>query len=170
MSGSRAGARAVHEPVEGIAAAPDAGRGEREVRWPGRQRPWRGALLEWRAGLRQPACICRSEGRRIPQPRCATGDDAAGQSGPTIVHAIEFLKIGALQHHRHGRRQWPVVDYLKPKVFSVAPSTRVTGLPEKNVAAYNSVRVRHFLHLLLPKNGPSRRHSEAPLTPSMLRI
>ena len=25
----------MHEPVEGIAAAPDAGRGEREVRWAG---------------------------------------------------------------------------------------------------------------------------------------
>jgi hypothetical protein len=40
----------------------------------------------------------------MPQQRCATGDVAAGHSGPTIVHAIEFLKIGALQHHRHGHR------------------------------------------------------------------
>ncbi|MGY3590418.1 hypothetical protein ACVIGB_010000 [Bradyrhizobium sp. USDA 4341] len=106
----------------------------------------------------------------MPQPRCATGDVAAGHSGPTIVHAIEFLKIGALQHHRHGHRHWPVVDYLKPKVFSVAPSTRVTGLPEKNVAAYNSVRTRHFLHLFVPENRPSWRDGEAPLTGSMLRI
>ncbi|MCC8957283.1 hypothetical protein H8B02_28760 [Bradyrhizobium sp. Pear77] len=106
----------------------------------------------------------------MPQPRCATGDVAAGHSGPTIVHAIEFLKIGALQHHRHGHRHWPVVDYLKPKVFSVAPSTRVAGLPEKNVAAYNSVRVRHFLHPFVPKIGPSRRDEEAPLASAIVRI
>lgn len=106
----------------------------------------------------------------MPQPRCATGDAAAGHSGPTIVHAIEFLKIGALQHHRHGHRQRPMVDYLKPKVFSVAPSTRVTGLSEKNVAAYNSVRVRHFLHLFVPKNRPSRRDGETPPADFMLCI
>ncbi|WP_342722728.1 hypothetical protein AAFG07_26260 [Bradyrhizobium sp. B097] len=106
----------------------------------------------------------------MPQRRRATGDVAAGRSGPTIVHAIEFLKIGALQHHRHGHRHWPMVDYLKPKVFSVAPSTRVTGLPEKNVAAYNSVRARHFLHLFVLKNGPSWRDGEAPLAGFVARI
>ncbi|MBR1021881.1 hypothetical protein JQ559_21005 [Bradyrhizobium viridifuturi] len=90
----------------------------------------------------------------MPQPRCATGDAAAGHCGPTLVHAIEFLKIGALQHHRHDHRQRPMVDYLKPKVFSVASSTRVTGLSEKNVAAYNFVRARHFLHCFVPKNRP----------------
>ncbi|WP_128089550.1 hypothetical protein [Bradyrhizobium viridifuturi] len=88
----------------------------------------------------------------MPSTRCATGDAAAGHCGPTLVHAIEFLKIGALQHHRHGHRQRPVVDYLKPKVFSVAPSTRVTGLSEKNVVAYNFVRARHFPSFLSPEN------------------
>ncbi|WP_194455055.1 hypothetical protein [Bradyrhizobium sp. CCBAU 53421] len=98
----------------------------------------------------------------MPQQRCATGDAAAGHSGPTIVHAIEFLKIGALQHHRHVDRQRPADDYLKPKVFSVAPSTRVAGLSEKNVVAYNSVRARQILHLFVPQNGPHRRDRKGP--------
>jgi hypothetical protein len=106
----------------------------------------------------------------MPQPRCATGDAAAGQSGPTIVHAIEYLKIGALKHHRHGHRQRPVDDYLKPKVLSVAPSTRVTGQSEKNVVAYNSVGVRHFPHPFVPRNEPPRRDGEVPLAGPAARI
>ncbi|MGC2780343.1 MAG: hypothetical protein WA418_32385 [Bradyrhizobium sp.] len=39
---------------------------------------------------------------------------------------------------------WPARNYLKPKVLAVGPSTRVTALSEKNVVAYNFVRVRRF--------------------------
>ncbi|MGY3528281.1 hypothetical protein [Bradyrhizobium sp. USDA 4452] len=106
----------------------------------------------------------------MPQPRRATGDAAAGHCGPTVVHAIEFLKIGALQHHRFGHRRWPMVDYLKPKVSSVASSTRVTGLSEKNVAAYNFVSARHFLHFFLSENRPSRRDGEVLLAGLVVRI
>ncbi|WP_128970909.1 hypothetical protein [Bradyrhizobium tropiciagri] len=106
----------------------------------------------------------------MPPPRCAAGDAAAGHCGPTLVHAIEFLKIGALQHHRHGHRQRPVVDYLKPKVFSVAPSTRVTGLSEKNVVAYNFVRARHFPSFLCPEKRASWLRWSGRLAGSAARI
>ncbi|MCP3407372.1 hypothetical protein [Bradyrhizobium sp. CCGB01] len=98
----------------------------------------------------------------MPQSRCATGDAAAGSSSPTNVHAIEFLKIGALQHHYLGHRPQPVEDYLKPKVFPAGPSTRVTALSEKNVVAYNSIRVRHFLDLFVPQKGRRRRCTRGP--------
>jgi hypothetical protein len=67
----------------------------------------------------------------LARSRSATGDAAAGCPSPTNVHAIESLKIGVLQHHCLGHRLGPVEDYLKPKVFSVEPSTRVMGLSEK---------------------------------------
>jgi hypothetical protein len=57
------------------------------------------------------------------------------------------------------------MDYLKPKVFSVEPSTIVTAPPEKNVVAYNSVKARQFVDhnpretglRTGPWIGPSRR-------------
>jgi hypothetical protein len=54
------------------------------------------------------------------------------------VDTTESLKIGALQHLCLGHRLVPVEDYLKPKVFSVGPSTRVMALSEKNLVASNS--------------------------------
>jgi hypothetical protein len=46
-----------------------------------------------------------------------------------------------------------VDDYLKPKVFSVDPSTRVMALSEKNVVAYNSVSFPRFLGLFDRRDG-----------------
>jgi hypothetical protein len=54
-------------------------------------------------------------------------------------------------------------DYLKPKVFLAGPSTRVTAPSEKNVVAYNSIRLRHFLGLFVPPKGRRRRVARAPL-------
>ena len=67
-----------------------------------------------------------------------------GCPSQTIVHAIEFIQIRALQHRFSGRLIRRVGNYLKPKVLPVVPSTRVTGLSEKNVVAYNSVSVRRI--------------------------
>jgi hypothetical protein len=50
----------------------------------------------------------------------------------------------------------PAEDYLKPKVICRLPSTGVTGLSEKNVAAYNFVRIRQFLDQCPLKNGRAR--------------
>ena len=72
------------------------------------------------------------------------------------VDTTESLKIGALQHLCLGHRLVPVEDYLKPKVFSVGPSTRVMALSKKNVVAYNSVGAPHFPGLSDWKEGCAR--------------
>jgi hypothetical protein len=69
------------------------------------------------------------------------------------VDTTESLKIGALQHLCLGHRLVPVEDYLKPKVFSVGPSTRVMAPSKRNVVAYNSVGTLISLGRLTGKKG-----------------
>jgi hypothetical protein len=47
----------------------------------------------------------------------------------------------------------PAAYYLKPKVFSREPSTRVTGPSEKNVLAYNFVGLARFPFLAASGKG-----------------
>jgi hypothetical protein len=91
--------------------------------------------------------------RGAAQIQRAADDAATGCSSPTTVHTTESFKIGALQHLCFGHRLVPVDDYLKPKVFSVDPSTRVMALSEKNVVAYNSVSFPRFLRLFDSRDG-----------------
>jgi len=59
--------------------------------------------------------LLRSEESSSVRPRYAAGDAAAmaGCSSPATVHTIESLKIGALQHHCHGRRSLAGEELLK---------------------------------------------------------
>jgi hypothetical protein len=65
---------------------------------------------------------------------------------------------------------WAGIDYLKPKVFLVGPSTRVTGLSEKNVVAYNSVGMPRFLCLFALQNRRARHKGMTPVLGPARRI
>lgn len=64
----------------------------------------------------------------------------------------------------------PVRNYLKPKVTPVAPSTRVTGLSEKNVVAYNFVSVRRFSATRQVENAVLALARTAPVAAAAARI
>jgi hypothetical protein len=108
---------------------------------------------EHRALLAAPLVVSGANERGAAQIQRAADDAATGCSSPTTVHTTESFKIGALQHLCFGHRLVPVDDYLKPKVFSVDPSTRVMALSEKNVVAYNSVSFPRFFGLFDRRDG-----------------
>jgi hypothetical protein len=136
----------------------------------GRQQPWWGLPAEHRASLAAPLVVSGANEREVAWIQRAADDAATGCSRPMTVHTTESLKIGALQHLCSGHRLVPVEDYLKPKVFSVRPSTRVMALSEKNVDAYNSASLLHLPGLFDPKDGCARHHLAAPIVGAAARI
>jgi hypothetical protein len=125
---------------------------------------------EHRASLAAPLVVSGANEREVAWIQRAADDAATGCSRPMTVHTTESLKIGALQHLCFGHRLVPVEDYLKPKVFSVRPSTRVMALSEKNVDAYNSASPLRLPSLFDPKDGCACHHLAAPIVGAAARI
>jgi hypothetical protein len=87
----------------------------------GRQQPWwRFPPKHWAS---KPKAVSASDLWGLALIQCAAGDFAMGCPSQTIVHAIEFIQIRALQHRFSGRLIRRVGNYLKPKVFWRCAST-----------------------------------------------
>jgi hypothetical protein len=140
-----------NEPIEGGSAAPEPGRDENEFAGP---------------GVSSHGGACRANEpfwrHRWSSPGRMKGRWRRSNARPTmLLPAVRVRRLSTRPNlsksvpcniFAFGHRLVPVADYLKPKVFSAGPSTRVMAPSEKNVVAYNSVSLAHFDSFVDPRN------------------